>query len=107
MPNPSFPLKSVAVAGTGSAANLVASAAGQSIRVWQVLVAGTANDTITISFTVAGNSTAAKINIAANSTVIVPFTGAPWCIADVATAVQFTAATTTTVTGYYSLGIGG
>jgi hypothetical protein len=65
-----FSTLSVAVAGTGSSANLVASSAGQGIRIWQILVAGTS---------------------------VLPMTGVPWAISDSGTAVTFTAATTTTV----------
>ena len=61
MPNPYFPLQSVAVAGTGSAANLVASSSGQSIRVFQLIASGTGNDTVSLSFTAAGTATTAKI----------------------------------------------
>jgi len=105
MPNPYFPCASVAVAGTGSAANLVASSAGQGIRVWQLIASGTANDTVSLSFTVAGVATTAKIGLLANTSAILPMTGVPWAQADTGTAVQFTAASTTTVTAYYSKGI--
>jgi hypothetical protein len=107
MPNPYFPTQSVSVAGTGSAANLVAPSSGQGIRMWQLIASGTANDTVSLAFTVAGTATTAKISLLANTSVVLPMTGAPWAIADSGTAVQFTAATTTTVTAYYSKGSGG
>jgi hypothetical protein len=94
------------VAGTGSSANLVASAAGQSIHVWQLLVTGTTTDTASIVFTNAGVATTIKVAVT-NGTATLPATGCPWCIADVATGVTFTAAATTTVTAYYTKGIGG
>ena len=101
------PALSVAVAGTGSSANLIGSSAGQSITVFQLLVAGTANDTVSITWTAAGTSTTAKVNILANTTAVLHFGGIPWALADVGTAVSFTAASTTTVTAYYSKGQGG
>jgi len=39
--------------------------------------------------------------------VIVPYTGAPWCIADVGTAVSFNAPTTTIITAYLTKAAGG
>jgi hypothetical protein len=94
------------VAGTGSSANLVASTAGQGIRVWQLLVTGTTTDTASIVFTVAGTATTIKVAVTNGSTVL-PATGVAWAVADIGTAVTFTAAATTTVTAYYTKGIGG
>ena len=102
-----LPTLSVAVAGTGSSANLVASSAGQSIRVWQLVVTGTANDTVSLTFTVAGTATTVKVIILANTTTVLPATGVPWATADVGTAVAFTAASTTTVSAYYTKAAGG
>lgn len=108
MPNNLFPTLVAAVAGTGSSASLVASAAGQSIRVWQLLISGTAADaTVVITFTVAGTATTIKAALPNAGVTVLPMTGVPWCTADVATAVAFTAASTTTVTAYYTKGIGG
>ena len=107
-PSASFPTLSVAVAGTGSSANLIAATAGQSIRVWQLLISGTAADaTVVITFTAAGTATTIKAALPNAGCTGLPMTGVPWAIADVGTAVSFTAATTTTVTAYYSKGIGG
>lgn len=102
-----FPTLSVAVAGTGSSANLVASSTGQSIRIWQLVIGGTASDaTVAITYTAAGVATTIKLPIGASS-LLVPMTGVPWAIADTGTAVTFTAASTTTITAYYTKGIGG
>ena len=106
MPNASFPTLSVAVAGTGSSANLVASSTGQSIRVWQLLIGATTDTTAQFTYTAAGQAVTVKIP-APQGISTLPFTGAPWAIADVGTAVQFTAASTTTLTAYYSKGVGG
>lgn len=98
---------SFAVAGTGSSANLVASSAGQSISIWQLAIAGTTNDTITATWTAAGTATSAKFDILANTTAVIPYTGAAWAAADVGTAISFTAASTTKVTSFYTKGTGG
>ena len=98
--------KVAAVAGTGSSANLVASSAGQSIRVWQLLATGTTTDTVSIVFTQAGTATTVKVAVT-NGTTTLPYSGAPWAVADVGTGVTFTAAATTTVVAYYTQGIGG
>lgn len=98
---------SAAVAGTGSSANLVASATGKSIRVWQLICAGTATDTVSLVSTVAGTATTAKVQVLANTSVVLPATGVPWAAADTGTAVTFTAASTTTLTAYYTEGFGG
>lgn len=95
------------VAGTGSSANLVASSTGQSIRVWQLLIVGTGADTVTVAFTAGGVAASIKVILAVNTTFILPMTGVPWAIADVGTAVTFTAASSTTVTAYYTKGLGG
>src|SRR5215467_7449844 len=104
-----LPSESVAVTGTGSSANLVAFSAGQSIRVWQLLVASSSSSgtSATLTWTAAGTSTTATFNVPATSTLIVPYTGAPWAIADVGTAVTFNAATTTVVTAYLTKAQGG
>ena len=102
-----LPTLSAAVAGTGSSANLVASTAGQSIRIWQLIASGTAADTTgVITFTAAGTAVTIKFTVGTSPTVL-PMTGVPWAIADVGTAVTFTAASTTTVSAYYTKGIGG
>ena len=107
MPNSYLPTLSVAVAGTGSSANLVAASAGQSTRVWQLVASGTAADTTgVLTWTQAGTSTSMKFTVGSSPTVL-PMTGAPWASADVNTAITFTAATTTTLTAYYTKGIGG
>jgi hypothetical protein len=62
-PSASFPTLSVAVAGTGSSANLIASTAGQSIRVWQLVITGTVADTVSITFTAAGTSDAHQLRL--------------------------------------------
>jgi hypothetical protein len=103
----SFPTLFTSAAGTGSSANLVASSAGQSARVWQLVMSGTATDKATISFTSAGVSSTLTVQIPANGTVVLPMTGAPWAIADTGTAVTFTAASTSTVCAYYTKAIGG
>jgi len=92
-----------AVVGTASSANLVASSAGQSITVWQLIVAGTAADTASIVFTNAGTATTIKVTVPG----ILAASGVPWAVSDVGTGVTFTAAATTTVTAYYTKGIGG
>lgn len=102
-----FPTLVKAVAGTASSANLVAAVAGQSIRIWQLIASGTAADTTgVITFTVANVSTTIKFTVGTSPTVL-PMTGVPWAMADVGTAVAFTAASTTTVTAYYTQGVGG
>ena len=93
------------VAGTGSSANLVASASGQGISVWQLLVNGTTVDTASIVFTQAGVQKTVKVTVQ-NGTVVLPMSGVPWFKADVGTGVTFTAASTTTVTAYYTQGAG-
>lgn len=107
MANPYFPTLSVAVAGTAGSTNLVASSAGQSIRVWQLVASGTAADTTgVITWTVAGVATSMKFTVGTSPTIF-PMTGAPWAQADTGTSVVFTAAVTTTVTAYYTKAIGG
>jgi hypothetical protein len=98
--------KVAVVAGTGSSANLVASSTGKSIHVWQLLVTGTTTDTVSIVFTQAGTATTIKVAVT-NGTIVLPYTGAPWAIADVGTGITFTAAATTTLSAYYTIGIGG
>lgn len=101
------PTLAAAVAGTAGSANLIASTAGQSIRIWQMILSGTAADTTAqFVFTVGGTATTVKCAVGASPTIL-PATGVPWAAADVGTAVTFTAATTTTVTAYYTKGIGG
>lgn len=107
MANPYFPTLSVAVAGTGSSHNLVASASGESIRIWQLIMSGTAADTTGVmTWTVAGTQTSMKFTVGSSPTVL-PMTGVPWAMADTGTGIVFTAASTTTVTAYYTIGIGG
>lgn len=102
-----FPTLVVAVAGTGSSANLVASSAGQSIRIWQLIASGTAADTTgVITFTAAGVAATIKFTVGTSPTVL-PMTGVPWAVADVGTAIAFTAASTTTVSAYYTKAVGG
>ena len=91
------------VAGTGSSANLVASSSGQRIRVWQLLMAGTTTDTASIVFTTAGVATTIKVAVT-NGTAVLGNTGSPWCDADPGTAVTFTAASTSTLSAYYTKG---
>src|SRR5215467_248552 len=102
MPYSYLPSESVAVTGTGFSANLVASASGQSIHVWAMLVASSSSSgtSPTLTWTAAGTSTTTALNVPANSTLVIPYTGAPWCIADVKTAVSFNAPTTTIITAY-------
>lgn len=108
MANNFYPTLSKAVAGTGSSANLLAAVAGQSARIWQIVVAGTAADTtVAITWTVAGVSTTMKCGFATAIPVVLPFTGAPWAIADVNTNITFTAASTSTGTIWYTQGTGG
>lgn len=107
MANPYFPTLSVAVAGSGSSKNLIAATTAQSARVWQMIMSGTAADTTgVLNWTVAGTSTAMKFTVGSSPTVL-PMTGVPWAQADVDTAITFTAASTTTITAYYTLGVGG
>ena len=105
--NGCFPTNVVAVAGTASSANLVAAVAKQSIRIWQLLISGTAADTTgVITFTVAGVATTIKFTVGTSPTIL-PMTGVPWAAADVGTGIVFTAAATTTVSAYYTVGVGG
>lgn len=107
MANPYFPALSVSVAGTGSSATLIGASAGQSTRVWQVLIGATTNDsTAQFTFTVAGTSTTEKCAVALGTTVL-PMTGVPWMQADVNTTITFTAASTTHFNVYYSKAQGG
>src|SRR6476646_8319535 len=101
-----LPTLSIAVVGTGSPVNL-GPVTGQSIRVWQMVITGTVSDTVTLVWTVANVQTSMKINVLANSTVVFPMTGTPWATADTGTAISITAASTTTITSYYTKGIGG
>ena len=99
---------SVAVTGTGSSANLIAASAGKSIRIWQLLIGGTAADTsVVITWTVGGVSTTMKCGFATAIPVILPYTGCPWAAADVGTGITFTAASTTIITAFYTKGVGG
>lgn len=103
-----FVAQTLAKAGAGTTTNLIASATGESITVWQLILSGSTTDTITLNWTAAAVATSAKIFISAsNGTVIMPYGGAAWAAADVATAVTFNAASTTTLTVYYTQGIGG
>src|SRR6516162_10151394 len=78
MPSSSFPTQSVAVAGTGSSANLIASSAGQSIRAWQLVASGTVADTTgVLTWTVAGTATSMKFTVGSTPTIF-PMTGVPW-----------------------------
>jgi hypothetical protein len=104
MANIYLPCKSVAVAGTAGSTNLIAAVAGQRIRLWQLVASGTAADTTgTLGWTVAGTATSAKFTIGSAPTVL-PATGVPWAEADPGTAITFTAAVTSTVTGFYTIG---
>lgn len=103
-----FVAQTLAAAGAGTTANLVASSSGQSITIWQLILSGSTTDTITLNWTAAATATAAKIFISAsNGTVIMPYGGVAWAAADVGTAITFNAASTTTLTVYYTQGIGG
>ena len=51
-----------------------------------MVVAGTANDTISLIYTAAGTATTAKIVIVANSTAVIQYSGVPWATADTGTA---------------------
>ena len=85
----------------------MAASAGQSTRIWQLVASGTAADTTgVLTWTEAGTATSMKFTVGANPTIF-PMTGVPWAAADVNTAITFTAATTTTLTAYYTKGIGG
>lgn len=107
MANSYFPAESVAVTGTGSSANLVASSTGQSIRLWQLLIgASTTDTTAQYSFTAAGTATTVKVPVVQGTTVL-PMTGVPYAIADVGTAITFTAAAGTTFNAYYTKAQGG
>ena len=94
---------------TGTSGNLVASAAGQSIRVWQLLAsnANTTASTATVSSTASGVANTLTMFIPGNSQAILPNTGAPWAQADTGTAVTFTSGQSLTLTAYYTSGIGG
>ena len=107
MPFNYFPTQ--VTSATGASGNLVASSAGQSIRVWQLVVASTnaAVQTVTVVSTTAGTSNTLTIAIASNSTVVLPMTGVTYAIADAGTAVTFTGAASVTLTAYYSKGAGG
>jgi len=107
MPNPYFPTLSVAVTGNAGSQNLVAASAGQSTRLWQLLIGATTNDaTAQFTYTAAGTSVTMKVPVALGTTVM-PMSGAPYAIADVNTAITFTAAAGTTFNAYYTKGAGG
>lgn len=97
---------SVTIAGSGISTDLISAKSGKSIRILQLLCCGTANDTVSITYTVAGVSTTAKVRVLANTSQPFPASGVSWSLADVGTAVTFIAATTTTITAYYTQSYG-
>jgi len=86
---------------------VVASATGQAIKVWQLIVTPGANaDTVTLKFTLAGTASTVKVSVAANgASVVLPMAGAPWASCDPGTAfVANSGTTTTSISAYYTKG---
>lgn len=107
MANPSFPTLSVSVTGNAGSQNLVSASSGQSARLWALLIGATTNDsTAQFSYTAAGTSVTIKVPVALGTTVL-PMTGVPYAIADVNTAITFSAAAGTTFNAYFTKAQGG
>ena len=102
-------LPTLVASASGASGNLIASAAGQSVRVWQILAANATvtATTVTVASTAAGKSNTVTLQVPANSSVVLPNSGCPWAIADTGTAVTFTGAANVTLTAFYTEGIGG
>src|SRR5215471_15004645 len=66
---------------------VIASAAGQQIRVFQVILAAAANaDSVTLKFTQAGTASTAVVTMPVNGCIVLPYTGTPWALCDPGTA---------------------
>jgi hypothetical protein len=101
-----FPLQVTNATLASGDNTVVASAAGQAIKVYQLLVAAGANaDTVTLKFTLAGTAQTAVIVVPVNTTTPLPYTGAAWANCDAGTAFVANSTTTTTkLTAYYTKG---
>jgi hypothetical protein len=107
MANASFPTLSAVVTGNAGSLALVSASAGQSARLWALLIGATTNDsTAQFSYTAAGTSVTIKVPVALGTTVL-PMSGVPYAIADVNTAITFVAAAGTTFNAFYTKGQGG
>jgi hypothetical protein len=102
-------LPTLVASATGTSGNVVASSAGQSIRVWQLLLSNsnTTATTATISSTLSGVANTLTMFIGGTNQAILPSTGVPWAQADTGTGVTFAAGQSVTVTAFYTKGAGG
>jgi hypothetical protein len=101
-----IPLKETSASGTSG--NLVASAAGQGIRVYQLLVSNsnTTASTATVSYTLSGTASTLSLFVPGQNQAVLPNSGAPWAAADVGTAITFAAGQSLTFSVYYLQGAG-
>ena len=101
-----FPLQVTSATLSSGDNTVIASAAGQAIKVYQVIVAAGANaDAVTLKFTLAGTAQTAVVTLPVNATIPLQNTGAPWASCDPGTAFVVNSGTTTTkLTAYFTKG---
>jgi len=107
MASQSFPTQVTSATLASGDNTVVASASGQPIKVWQVIVSPGANaDSVTLKFTNGGSAQTAIISVAANgNSLLLPMSGVPYALCDPGTAFVANSGTTTTkLTAYYTKG---
>jgi hypothetical protein len=107
MASQSFPAQIVSATLSSGDNTVVASSAGQPIKVWKVIVSPGANaDSVTLKFTNGGSAETAIISVAANGdSAICPYDGIPYALSDPGTAFVANSGTTTTnITAYCTKG---
>jgi hypothetical protein len=102
-------LPTLVASATGTSGNVVSGSAGQSIRVWQLLLSNSNStaSTATISSTLSGVGNTLTLFVPGNNQAILPNSGVPWSQADTGTAVTFAAGQSITLTAFYTKGAGG
>jgi|SRR5215475_6248834 len=84
---------------TGADLAMVAATAGIGVKVWQIVLEGTATDPVVLKN---GSTALVTIRVPANDSVVLPFSGSPWAFADAGNAVNVNGAATTIATLYYT-----
>jgi len=84
---------------TGADLAMVAATAGIGVKIWQVVLEGTATDPIVLKN---GTTTQVTIRVPANASAVLPFSGSPWAFADAGNALNVNGAATTIATLYYT-----
>jgi hypothetical protein len=88
--------------GNAASKQLVAASSGNEIRLWQVVMAATVTDPL-IFQDGSGGTTLLTVQVPANSSIILPFTAAPWLATTIGSGLFFNGLATTTVTAYYTI----